>query len=831
MPIPMLTGTMIKHYRRHPVQALFLLTGIVVANALLAGTLLINAQARASYVQGEQYLSAAPSGRLRHRDSSRGVDESDYIRLRRLGFDMLVPLQRQIVRTSGGEPLELLGMDIFAMPRPVRTMKYPHRDYRVDQNFMAFAYPPYQLWVAPARLEQLDSAEGDRIQLSSGQRLPPLSVITDAQLGHRMLMDIGALQSMAGSAGKLTSVLVFPASAKRLEELRSSLPDYLEFISTNDTPDPKELTRSFHLNLAAMGLLAFVVGIFLIYNALSFSYTDRRELIRRLRLVGVSRGELSRSLLLELMSFLVMGSLLGSWLGAQMASWLLPGVGRTLAQLYGVYIAYPDGLVPSGIWLPLLMTAVAAGLCVFFPLREALDTPMLERLQTGWQRKAVLRRDRLFSRIGLALLALSALAGFYASTLWTALAGMACLLLGAALLLPAVLRILLASLEKRVPPQRPRLSWLLADSRWLLGPASLALMAMTLALVANSGLNTMISSFRQATDQWLDQRLAADIYLRGSNETAVIGDWLGTEAPGLKVAERYRRRVTRIKLSGDSTVLDVVSLQDGVRFRDSLELVRAITGARDKFAEGKGIYISERAWRIDGWQPGDSVRLCRNHGNLPVVGVYHDYGNPRPQWMVSRQLFLNCWPGQAAIGLSIYGPASTDWNHIRASITQRFSLQEGDIIDQGELKQAGLAMFDRTFTITHALNALTLLVAGIGIFCAISAIHHHRVSQQALLASLGMTRRERGALLLLQWSMLGLLCMVLVWPFGTLLAAYLAWVVTPVAFGWSFSLHLEWDHYFVLVALAVGCMTLAVVLPSLRLLQVSPAAMLREQTV
>ena len=199
--------------------------------------------------------------------------------------------------------------------------------------------------------------------------------------------------------------------------------------------------------------------------------------------------------------------------------------------------------------------------------------------------------------------------------------------------------------------------------------------------------------------------------------------------------------------------------------------------------------------------------------------------------MVSRQLFLNCWPGQAAIGLSIYGPASTDWNHIRASITQRFSLQEGDIIDQGELKQAGLAMFDRTFTITHALNALTLLVAGIGIFCAISAIHHHRVSQQALLASLGMTRRERGALLLIQWSMLGLLCMVLVWPFGTLLAAYLAWVVTPVAFGWSFSLHLEWDHYFVLVALAVGCMTLAVVLPSLRLLQVSPAAMLREQTV
>jgi putative ABC transport system permease protein len=54
----MLIRTLLKHYRRHPVQGLFLLVGIVVANVLLAGTLVINAQARASYGQGEQFLSA-----------------------------------------------------------------------------------------------------------------------------------------------------------------------------------------------------------------------------------------------------------------------------------------------------------------------------------------------------------------------------------------------------------------------------------------------------------------------------------------------------------------------------------------------------------------------------------------------------------------------------------------------------------------------------------------------------------------------------------------------------------------------------------------------------
>jgi ABC-type antimicrobial peptide transport system permease subunit len=73
--------------------------------------------------------------------------------------------------------------------------------------------------------------------------------------------------------------------------------------------------------------------------------------------------------------------------------------------------------------------------------------------------------------------------------------------------------------------------------------------------------------------------------------------------------------------------------------------------------------------------------------------------------------------------------------------------------------------------------------------------------------------------------------MVLVWPLGTLLAGYLGTVVTPAAFGWSFPLQLDWQHYLVLGALAAGCLMLAVVLPSLRLLFTSPAAMLREQNV
>ena len=824
----MILRTLLSHYRRHPLQGLFLITGIVIANVLLVGTLLINAQARASYSAGEQLLSGQPVGSVEHRVDGQAIDERDYIRLRRQGFEMLAPVLRRQVRTGSGEPLELLGVDPFALSG--MSMRDDSRSTSgASGGFTDFTFPPYQLWAAPGRLQQLGRRAGDRILLESGAYLPPLVAVPGQQLGHRLLLDIGALQAVTDSGGELSYLSVFPAARSRLEALSAALPAHLRYVDTLDTPNPAELTQSFHLNLAAMGLLAFVVGVFLTYNALAFSYTDRHDLIRRLRLAGVTRRELRLGLLKELALFLTAGSLLGFWLGAQLAAWLLPGVGRTLAQLYGVYISYPDALVPSGSALPLAMTAIAAGLCVVFPLREALNMPLLERWQGSWHHHTISQRDRRMLMAALALLAASAVLGLRANALWLALVGMACLLLGAALLLPTVLRTLLGGLTRLLPPRRARLNWLLADRRWLLGPASLALMAMTLALVANSGLNTMIGSFRQATDDWLNQRLAADLYLGERLPPVDLQIWLDEAYPGLTAVERFRTRLRSKTPTGRHAEVEVVSLQNDDRFRDSVELIRSVTAARTDFFAGDGLYISERAWRLDGWQPGDAVELCPERPAEKVLGVYHDYGNPRSQWMVSDSLFHACWPLPQPLGLAIVGPPLTPWAAVREDLADRFRLEPGNIIDSSELKGIGLAVFDRTFTVTQALNALTLLVAGIGIFCAVSAIHHHRVGHQALLTSLGLSRRERAALLLSQWGLLGLLCMVLVWPFGTLLAAYLVGIVTPVAFGWSFALQPDWPHYLALAVAAAAALILAVLVPSLRLLRASPATLLREQ--
>ena len=64
----------------------------------------------------------------------------------------------------------------------------------------------------------------------------------------------------------------------------------------------------------------------------------------------------------------------------------------------------------------------------------------------------------------------------------------------------------------------PGFSGRLADIRQQLSGLSLALMALLLALAANIGVGTMVEGFRETFLTWLDQRLAAEVYVRGADD-------------------------------------------------------------------------------------------------------------------------------------------------------------------------------------------------------------------------------------------------------------------------------------------------------------------------
>ena len=72
-----------------------------------------------------------------------------------------------------------------------------------------------------------------------------------------------------------------------------------------------------------------------------------------------------------------------------------------------------------------------------------------------------------------------------------------------------------------------KLRWLFADAASSMSYRGVAVMAFMLAMSANVAVETMIGSFKITTEQWLDQKLAADIYLYPTNSSAGrIAEWL-----------------------------------------------------------------------------------------------------------------------------------------------------------------------------------------------------------------------------------------------------------------------------------------------------------------
>jgi putative ABC transport system permease protein len=240
----MLLRVLLSHYRRHPVQALFLLSGIVLANVLLVGTLPINAQAREPR-HGATLLQSGPVGEIRHRTLA-------VARRARIpapapaGFDMLAPALRQVVTAAKGTP-ELLGIDCS----PCRARRR-NGGVASSAGFAGFAFPPWQCGLRPAaRAAWL--ARGRTAVAANGAALPPLMAlpgkISAPPAGHR------GLTVADRQRGTPFSLLVFPAtgSVNRLAERAAGRTGVRRH---EQLPDPAELTRSFHLNLAAMGLLA-----------------------------------------------------------------------------------------------------------------------------------------------------------------------------------------------------------------------------------------------------------------------------------------------------------------------------------------------------------------------------------------------------------------------------------------------------------------------------------------------------------------------------------------------------------------------------------------------
>ncbi|MGY4527795.1 ABC transporter permease [Pseudomonas sp. TE21394] len=806
---------LLSHWRRHRAQCFSILTGLWLATALWTGVQALNSQARSDYARASAVLAAPLQAQLVPRHGER-FDQALYVQLRRLGWALSPVLEGRL--RLPGEParsVRLIGIEPLSLPPASSIAGVQPQAF----DLQAFIGLPGQAWVGPDLLRQLNIAPGEAIRDSEGQLLPPV-VLQPALAPGVMVVDIGHAQALLHAPGQLSRLL-----ATAPGPLPGQVAAELEWQPRQDDGGLQRLTDSFHLNLTALGLLAFVVGLFIAHAAIGLALEQRRGLIRNLRACGISLKVLLWALVLELGLFAVLGGVAGVASGYALAAWLLPDVAASLRGLYGAQVAGTLSL-PAWWWLAGVLVGVVGALLagVGSVLRAArlpllaLAQPQAWRLAQGpWlQRQAVLAGLLLVLALGCGLLG---------NSLPSAFGLLAGLLLAAALLLPALLDSALAWLARRC--RRPLAQWFVADSRQQLPALGLALMALLLALAATVGVGSMTEGFRKTFVGWLDQRLSAELYItpRDTAQGLQIAEWLKQQpVPGTLLP------VWRVETQLQGWPVQLQGIVDHPVYRTRWPLLEQQPGAWERLASGQAVMLSEQLARRLRLHLGDSLRLPADSPRvLTVVGVYADYGNPKGHVLVGADALREHWPQASLTGLSV-DLAADQVPSLMAALQQRFTLDDSRVVEQARLKRWSTEVFNRTFAATAALNSLTLGVAGVALFINLLTLGQTRLGQLAPLWALGVRRAQLAWLSLGQTLLLSSLTVLLAIPLGILLAWCLVAVLNVQAFGWRLPLYVFPAQLLQLALLALLSSLLASAWPLWQLARRQPRELLRQFT-
>ncbi len=427
---------LMSHWRRHRANLATLIIGLAIATALWSGVQALNAQARKSYDSAARVFSGGDTQNL---VAARGglFDQAIFAQLRRAGVKVSPALEGSV--RIGEKTLRLIGLEPVTLPRST-----PLASLRENSEATHILSGEGRSFAAPETLQELHLSEGARLTTERGFLLPPLYAIEAAPAGT-IVVDIGIAQKALDKPLRVSRLLVSketPVDATRLQALAG---DALRLVEPDEESDLSRLTDSFHLNLTAFGLLAFLVGFFIVSASFGLAFEQRLPMVRTMRALGVPAHALSAALFCELLLFTLLAGGLGVIGGYLIAAALLPDVAASLEGLYGAELSGQLTLDTKWWLSSLAMAGGGALLAAGSGLVKTLRLPVLSVARPIAWREA--HRRYLIGQALLAALAFigAALAFRAATGLVMGFMVIALVLLGAALSLPlalaAVLRI------------------------------------------------------------------------------------------------------------------------------------------------------------------------------------------------------------------------------------------------------------------------------------------------------------------------------------------------------------------------------------------------------
>ena len=828
MRVLLLWRTLLGHYQRHPAQGLFLLLGLSMGVAMLLATLIISSAARSAFTQAEQTLAGQAVAYILPRNGQDSLPEQLYRQLRFKGVSHMMPVVEGRIKTENGY-LSLRGIDVFPLMNKSANTRGEETDHfkkhllplnvasgstEVDKALLYFSFPPYLAVVSEsfARLHNLK--EGEQINIEGNKKLPPMRILEDTEgLGYFILCDIRCTQSYLNLSQRLTSIVFNQLSAKQKEIIEEALGEQAELVLADKNIRNPAFSQAFLLNLKAIGFLAFLVGSFIAFNAVCFSVLQRTLMVKQLRLCGATANEIAVAIMLELISWALLASVCGSVLAWGIASFLLPGIGITLNQLF-----FNDNLlmltaVHQWWWQALLVALFATLIATCASLtRLARQQPLAVKNETSYEVYSAL--------VGLFLIVLACFLAWgpslFSKTQWLGLLISACWFIGGGLIVPGILAAFFYFVcQIKSLLRYPLIHWLFNDGRLEQQRQGVAMAAFVIAISASIAVVIMVSSFRQAFSDYLDVSLPESIYLYINQDKFAEVESFLTEADNVDYSYRFYMGAARINTREGL----VRGMTAAPKRQQSLLFERhqyaTLAELWDSFHQRKGVIINQALALSHDIQPGDSLSLMVNGKEFQsrVLGIYFSYGSLSHAFIMDQQWLTDLWPQLVTSRLGVFVKKEGDVQEVITALVNRFNLKSENYLLPQSVKQLALSIFRQTFYATQMLSVVILLIAAVGIFCACYISQLDKKFELTVVRLLGVSGRQMTTLALLQLFINTFIACLVAIPLGLFVAWASVNIVLRYSFGWYFDLVINTFDITGIVLLSAAVVTIGGFLP------------------
>lgn len=859
-----------RHAQRRPLQSLFLVLGVAIGVAMIVAIDLANGSAARAFELGTETVT----GRATHQivGGPSGLDEQIYTRLRReVGYRASAPVVESYVTALelDAQPMRLLGIDPFA--------ETPFRSYLGTMNQSATPAPAYLtlLMVQPntillstAVAERYGLAVGGTVTVQIGSRRQPLTIVgllapsddlSRRALAGLLITDIATAQEILDRVGRLDRIdLLAPNTAEgaaALQQIAAILPPSAHIErSAARSGTVNEMTAAFNLNLTALSLLALVVGMFLIYNTVTFSIVQRRPVLGALRSLGMTRREIYGLILLEAGLLGLIGTLLGLGLGIILGRGAVQLVTQTVNDLFFVVAVREIEIPLLTLVKGTVMGVAAALLAAAIPAFEATSVPPAGALQRSDIEERTRRLLPWLSWGAVALLGLGLGLLLPEWHLIVAFGGLFAVILGGALLTPLLTLLLMTALQGlatgrvdvigRMAPRTVTRS---------LSRTAVAVAALMVAVSVIIGVGVMIGSFRSTVETWLEDVLQADIFISPPSLNA--NQVSTTLEPGVIAQLQALPGVLRTASTRGVDVLAFLEpesanqpAQNGVVTGGTqvrlVALSEDLAGADRRYRNAVGdwqvtwaavtaggVIINEpMANRFD-LAVGDELALQTDRGvqRFPIAGIAIDF-DVRPIVFMHDPIYRQWWDDDKLSAIALHVAPGVDVEAKVHEIRALFAGKQELLVRSNRgTRQNALEVFDRTFAITIALQLLATLVAFIGILSTLMSLQLERSREIGILRATGMTRRQLWRLSLLETGLIGATAGLIAMPMGLVLAAILIYIINLRSFGWSLEMQLRPEHFLQAFLVALGAALLAGLYPAWRMGQMQPSTAVRSE--